>query len=128
MLSARRLAVVAAFFVAVPLAAQRSDPRLSPQGPDAGTVAAPAADSATVSLAPAAERASAGVRAPTAQAAPTPSPLLMPRRGPSSQNTALMIVGGAAFLAGAIIGGSGGTIIMIAGLGVGIYGLYQYLQ
>jgi hypothetical protein len=128
MLSARRLAVVAAFFVAVPLAAQRSDPRLSPQEPNAATVAAPAPDSATVSLAPAAERAVAGVRAPNAQPAPTPSPLLMPRRGPSSQNTALMIVGGAAFLAGAIIGGAGGTFIMIGGLGVGIYGLYQYLQ
>jgi hypothetical protein len=39
-----------------------------------------------------------------------------------------MIVGGAVFLAGAIIGGSGGTIIMIAGVGVGAYGLYQYLR
>jgi formate--tetrahydrofolate ligase len=41
MLSARRLAVVAAFFVAVPLAAQRSDPRPSPQEPDGAAVASP---------------------------------------------------------------------------------------
>ena len=40
----------------------------------------------------------------------------------------LMIVGGAIFLAGAIIGDDAGTIIMIGGAGVAIYGLYLYLQ
>jgi hypothetical protein len=44
------------------------------------------------------------------------------------QSTALMIVGGAAFLAGAIIGGDAGTIIMVGGAAVGLYGLYLYLQ
>lgn len=39
-----------------------------------------------------------------------------------------MIVGGAILLAGAIIGGDAGTIIMIGGAGIGIYGLYLYLQ
>ena len=39
-----------------------------------------------------------------------------------------MIVGGAAFLAGAIIGGDAGTIIMVGGAAVGLYGLYLYLQ
>lgn len=39
-----------------------------------------------------------------------------------------MIVGGAIFLAGAIIGKDAGTIIMISGAAVGIYGLYLYLQ
>ena len=40
----------------------------------------------------------------------------------------LMIVGGAIFLAGAIIGDDAGTVIMISGAAVGIYGLYLYLQ
>jgi hypothetical protein len=40
----------------------------------------------------------------------------------------LMIIGGAIFLAGAIIGDDAGTIIMIGGAGIGIYGLYLYLQ
>jgi hypothetical protein len=40
----------------------------------------------------------------------------------------LMLVGGAIFLAGAIIGDDAGTIIMIGGAGIGIYGLYLYLQ
>jgi hypothetical protein len=44
------------------------------------------------------------------------------------QPEALMIVGGAAFLAGAIIGGDPGTIVMIGGAGIGLYGLYLYLQ
>ncbi|MDQ6829562.1 MAG: hypothetical protein M3081_11900 [Gemmatimonadota bacterium] len=39
-----------------------------------------------------------------------------------------MIVGGAAFLAGAIIQNDPGTIIMVAGAGVGLYGLYLYLN
>lgn len=41
---------------------------------------------------------------------------------------ALMIVGGAAFVAGLIIGGDAGTIVMLGGAGVGLYGLYLYLQ
>lgn len=44
------------------------------------------------------------------------------------QSTVLMIVGGATLLAGAVIGGDAGTIIMIGGAAIGIYGLYLYLQ
>ncbi len=44
------------------------------------------------------------------------------------QPMALMIVGGAALLAGAIIGGDPGTIIMIGGAVIGLVGLYEYLQ
>jgi hypothetical protein len=52
-----------------------------------------------------------------------------PRNGAGfGQPEALMIVGGAAFLAGAIIGGDPGTIVMIGGAGIGLYGLYLYLQ
>lgn len=44
------------------------------------------------------------------------------------QSQALMIVGGAALIVGAIIGDDPGTIIMVGGAIVGLYGLYQYLQ
>lgn len=44
------------------------------------------------------------------------------------RSESLMIVGGAIFLAGAIIGDDAGTIIMIGGAAIGIYGLYLYLQ
>jgi hypothetical protein len=48
------------------------------------------------------------------------------RRFGTSQT--LMIVGGATLLAGAIIGGDAGTIMMVGGAGIGIYGLYLYLH
>lgn len=41
---------------------------------------------------------------------------------------ALMIVGGAAIVVGAVIGGTVGTLFMIGGAVAGLYGLYQYLQ
>jgi hypothetical protein len=51
------------------------------------------------------------------------------RNGPGfGQAETLMIVGGAAFLAGALIGGDAGTIVMVGGAGIGLYGLYLYLQ
>jgi hypothetical protein len=40
----------------------------------------------------------------------------------------LMIVGGAGIITGAIIGGDAGTVIIIGGAGVGLYGLYLFLQ
>jgi hypothetical protein len=41
---------------------------------------------------------------------------------------ALMIVGVAGLIVGAIIGGTPGTIIMVAGALLGLKGLYDYLQ
>lgn len=53
-----------------------------------------------------------------------------PQRGSAGlgQNEALMIVGGAALLVGAVVGGDAGDIFMIGGAIVGLYGLYKYLQ
>ena len=44
------------------------------------------------------------------------------------QARAMMIVGVAGLIAGAIIGGDPGTIIMVGGAVVGLIGLYEYLQ
>jgi hypothetical protein len=52
----------------------------------------------------------------------------MARRQNLGQPMALMIVGGAALLAGIIIGGDAGTLIAIGGVVAGLIGLYQYLQ
>jgi hypothetical protein len=51
-----------------------------------------------------------------------------PQRANLGQAQALMVVGGAALIVGAIIGDDPGTIIMVGGAIVGLYGLYQYLQ
>jgi len=45
-----------------------------------------------------------------------------------SQSQALMIVGGAAILVGAIVGDRAGDVFMVGGAVVGLYGLYKYLQ
>jgi hypothetical protein len=45
-----------------------------------------------------------------------------------NQPQALMIVGGAAILVGAIIGDTAGDVFMVGGAVVGLYGLYKYLQ
>jgi hypothetical protein len=45
-----------------------------------------------------------------------------------SQSQALMIVGGAAILVGAIVGDTAGDVFMVGGAVVGLYGLYKYLQ
>lgn len=50
-------------------------------------------------------------------------------RSPSrGSGVGLMILGGAALITGAIIGGTPGTIIMVGGAVVGLYGLYVYLD
>jgi len=57
-----------------------------------------------------------------------PRALYAPQRANLGQARALMIVGGAAILAGAIIGDDPGAIIMVGGAVVGLIGLYEYLQ
>ena len=53
---------------------------------------------------------------------------LMQRRRPSGQPVALMVVGGAAVVLGALIGDDVGTVFMIGGAVALLIGLYQYLQ
>lgn len=61
---------------------------------------------------------------------PATAPAPAQQRGNAGlgQNEALMIVGGAAILVGAVVGGDAGDIFMIGGAIVGLYGLYKYLQ
>lgn len=95
-------------------------PAVEPQAPT--TVAGPTLASASVAVR------AASVEPQRLAATATPSNALPAARGSQGQPKALMIVGGAAFLAGALIGDTAGTAIMIGGAGVGLYGLYLYLQ
>lgn len=54
-------------------------------------------------------------------------PVLQARKNKETGLT-LMIVGGAMFVGGLIIGDTGGTILAVGGLGVGAYGLYLYVD
>lgn len=53
---------------------------------------------------------------------------LAARRQNMGRPVALMVVGGAAIVLGAVIGGDAGTLFMIGGAVAGLIGLYQYMQ
>lgn len=76
------------------------------------------------SLGPVANGSSVGAHM-LAPSAPAP---FVPRRERESRSVALMIVGGAILVIGAVVGGQAGTIIMIGGGVVGIVGLIRFLQ
>ena len=46
----------------------------------------------------------------------------------AGKNVALMVVGGAALIIGAVIGGTPGVLIAVAGAAIGLYGLYNFVQ
>lgn len=121
-------AAIAAVLLASPLAAQS----VLDQSPSflgaPSALQAPAATVQTPAVTPALASAQAdaavGVRAVamTTPFAPAPTP---PAYG---RSPALMIVGGAMLLVGAVIGGDEGTIVMLGGGGLGLLGLWYYLR
>jgi hypothetical protein len=62
-----------------------------------------------------------------AEAAKTLAPAAETRLG-AGKNVALMVVGGAALIIGAVIGGTPGVIIAVTGAAIGLYGLYNFVQ
>ena len=76
------------------------------------------------------------VRGPSRASARVASHAVSTRRGEvpvlqdkkkGKNSVALMIVGGAALIVGAVIGDTAGTIVMLGGAGIGLYGLYLFL-
>ena len=55
----------------------------------------------------------------------TAAPIVPRHQG---QDVALMAVGVGAMIAGALIGDTAGTIIIIGGAGMALFGLYHYLE
>jgi len=108
----RALVLVAAVFT-TPLAAQ------APQASSA-----PMASGAVVGGGPRVElTATAAHHVASATSQPTPA-----QRKNMGQPVALMVVGGAAVLLGAIVGGDVGTVIMVGGVVAFLIGLYEYVQ
>lgn len=96
----------------------------APAAPAAIAAEAPAAGSASISLTAAGRAALADVRAEAAAKAVAPSA----KGGSFGRPEALMIVGGAAIIGGLLVGGDVGYVVSVAGLGVGLYGLWEYLK
>jgi hypothetical protein len=120
------VAGLVSFAAARPALAQQSQqtvvsqPSLAPRTPPAD-VAAPAHQAG-----PTMDAASVAVRQPVTSE--TRAPNAPPRRAGYGQPVALMVVGGAALLAGLIIGGGAGTAVAVGGAVIGLYGLYEFLQ
>lgn len=62
------------------------------------------------------------------QAAAAETAALQPAVATRGQGRTLMIVGVASILVGAIVGGDAGTVFMVGGGVIGLYGLYSYLR
>lgn len=60
--------------------------------------------------------------------ATTQQPSMVASGTTAGQSEALMAVGAGAIVLGAIIGGQAGTIFMVGGGVVGLYGLWKYMQ
>ena len=132
--------------VAAPLAAQsaaRLDMRdTSPALTAIGVVPMTLIDSATAAAAQPATDASAastaiGVRGPGVASARVAAhaisstrnaaPPVIQNKKSNKNSVALMIVGGVALVVGAVIGDDAGTLVMLGGAGIGLYGLYMFL-
>ena len=89
-----------------------------------GEVSSESNATASVTLGP--TRASARVAMHAAETRRSAPPDYQTKK--SSRNAvAMMIVGGAALVIGAVIGDDAGTIVMLGGAGIGLYGLYLFL-
>lgn len=126
--SARRLGaslLTLASVAAVPaLGAQQAAPSDSSPAPVAVTQPAEAAPSvmrAPLAVGAQVAPAAAETRAPEAVAA-------REARVGAGKNVALMVVGLAGIVTGAVVGGAPGTAIMVGGAVVGLYGLYRFVQ
>jgi hypothetical protein len=123
---------LALVLAAAPLGAQTADPGSALAAPAAtATEAALPATTAEVPGAPMAAAAPAALTAPTratAELGQEQAALQARAQRNFSQSQVLMIVGGAALISGLIIGDGLGDVLAIGGAGVGLYGLYRFLQ
>ena len=136
-MSPRRTTLLAlALAVGAPLGAQSPAFAAEPEAQAVVATALPAPTAAPAADAPATPGPSAELAPAALRLAPRPAAsveqeqaaLQARARNGFSQSQVLMIVGGAALLTGLIIGDDVGDILAIGGAGVGLYGLYRYLQ
>ncbi|AHG93767.1 hypothetical protein J421_6232 (plasmid) [Gemmatirosa kalamazoonensis] len=66
--------------------------------------------------------------APVEQQRAATDAVRMERHVGAGKNAALMVVGAAGIITGAVVGGGGGAAIAIGGAAVGLYGLYRFMK
>ncbi|HEY4132334.1 MAG TPA: hypothetical protein VGM50_17120 [Gemmatimonadaceae bacterium] len=118
----------------VPTSTSLAAPTLSILTPDSMRVSMDSAATATAtSSAPASEMTTTGasltgLRVGVHTRESARAGITAPTNANLGQARAMMIVGVGGLIAGAIVGGTPGTIIMVGGVVVGLIGLYDYLQ
>ncbi|HWH52967.1 MAG TPA: hypothetical protein VN651_15585 [Gemmatimonadaceae bacterium] len=133
----RRAALMLVCVVAAPLSAQNITPSAAAISPiwlatpsqqtmDSTARLAPDSASSAVPATSPMDATRAGVHRP--ELARPDHPTSLASKANLGQARAMMIVGVAALFAGAIIGDTPGTIIMVGGAVIGLVGLYDYLQ
>jgi hypothetical protein len=107
----------------VPVATDVASPKAVPSL--VRTPVAAAEEVAPNAVGPTTQRSVAGIRIDASASAEHAPAVAVARVG---RNPAMMIVGGAALIVGAVIGGDAGTIVMVGGALVGLVGLWNYLR
>jgi cytochrome c biogenesis protein CcdA len=82
----------------------------------------------TTPAGPTLQAASVGFRASDAKVNASTRVTASPVRPHAGQDVALMVVGVGAMIVGALVGDTAGTIIIIGGAGMALFGLYHYLE
>ena len=90
-------------------------------------VEAPVASQAAV-VAPTATFGPVQTQVGVSRAVSATAPMIAQQQNASRRDVAWMVLGGATLIVGSIVGGDGGTIIMIVGGVIGLTGLWRYLQ
>jgi hypothetical protein len=88
----------------------------------------PTLQSVTDAKGPTLQAAAVGFRLNEAKVDASTKVTAAPIRRGAGQDVALMVVGVGAMIAGALIEGTAGTIIIIGGAAMALYGLYNYLE
>ena len=77
---------------------------------------------------PTIQSAAVGFRVSEAKVDASTKATAAPVRQHAGQNVALMVVGVGAMIVGALVSGTAGTIIIIGGAAMALFGLYHYLE
>ena len=93
---------------------------------DSGSATAATSSSASVATLRGPSLSSARVASHRISTSHGAAPLFQEKKS-NKNSVALMIVGGAALVVGAVIGDDAGTLVMLGGAAVGLYGLYLFL-
>jgi hypothetical protein len=88
------------------------------------TESAPVSESRSVLL----DRRATGLTRLSNEDATRDAPLPRQENGHTRTNTAMLIVGAAAVVLGAAVGDQAGTVLIIGGAGIGLFGLYRMLK